>query len=112
MRSLEVCSPERHQPPLVPGAAASVVDDLEAFVHEDLDLFLLGDDVHFPELGVVAQPAEDGGDAGHILGLADFDEGLRRRGDALADESGAIGVVADLAGRLGFRRRFHSFLLF
>ena len=32
-------------------------------------------------------------------GLADFDEGLRRRGDALADESGAIGVVADFAGR-------------
>ena len=65
-----------------------VVDDLDALVHEDLDLFLLGDDVHFPELGMSVQPAEDGGDAGHVRGLADVGQGLRRGGDALADASG------------------------
>ncbi len=80
-----------------------VIDDLEAFVHEDLDLFLLGDDVHFPEVGVVTQPAEDGGDAGHVGSLADSGQGLRGGGDARAEAGGDFAVVAHFARGFGFR---------
>ena len=101
IRSLEGSLARKAPATTVPGAAASVIDDVEGFLEERLGLALLGEDVHFLEVGVIAQPAENGGDAGQVGGLAEAGHGLRGGGDALADECGEVGRVADFAFELG-----------
>ena len=63
-----------------------VIDEVEGLFDQNLGLGFLGDGIHFPELWMFAQPADDGSDAGHVRGFADFDERFRGGGDPLTDE--------------------------
>ena len=71
--------------------AGFVVGDGEAFLEDEFDLGLLGNEVNFAEIRVDAQPAGDGGNAGHARGgSAESGQRLRSGGDTLADGNGGL----------------------